>query len=59
MATPTLIVIDVQRALDDPSYGGRSNPDAETMQRTALASLDEEFAEVLQTDEALARALGS
>ena len=29
MATPTLIVIDVQRALDDPRYGERSNPDAE------------------------------
>jgi nicotinamidase-related amidase len=29
MATPTLIVIDVQRALDDPSHGERSNPDAE------------------------------
>jgi hypothetical protein len=29
MATPTLIVIDVQRALDDPSYGERNNPEAE------------------------------
>ncbi len=29
MATPTLIVIDVQRALDDPSHGERSNPSAE------------------------------
>jgi len=29
MGTPTLIVIDVQRALDDPSHGERSNPDAE------------------------------
>jgi nicotinamidase-related amidase len=29
MATPTLIVIDVQRALDDPSHGERSNPGAE------------------------------
>ncbi len=80
--TPTLIVIDVQRALDDPRYGERSNPDAErniaraiegwrdrrapdgelipaeTMQRTAIASLNEEFAEVLGTDEALARAFG-
>jgi nicotinamidase-related amidase len=29
MATPTLIVIDVQHALDDPSHGERSNPEAE------------------------------
>ena len=29
MATPTLIVIDVQHALDDPSHGERSNPHAE------------------------------
>ena len=29
MAAPTLIVIDVQRALDDPSHGERSNPEAE------------------------------
>src|SRR5215207_7503266 len=139
MALPTLIVIDVQRALDDPIYGERSTPEAErniaraietwrergaplihvrhaserlfrarrrdggvqargsaarrragrheareqrfetwvladataaharhgadgelipaeTMHRTALASLDDEFAEVLGTDEALARA---
>ena len=29
MALPTLIVIDVQRALDDPIYGERSTPEAE------------------------------
>jgi nicotinamidase-related amidase len=29
MAAPTLIVIDVQRALDDPGYGERSTPEAE------------------------------
>jgi nicotinamidase-related amidase len=31
---------------------------AQTMHRTALASLHDEFAEVLETDEALARAFG-
>jgi nicotinamidase-related amidase len=29
VAAPTLIVIDVQRALDDPVYGERSTPEAE------------------------------
>jgi nicotinamidase-related amidase len=29
MTPPTLIVIDVQRALDDPGYGERSTPQAE------------------------------
>jgi hypothetical protein len=29
MTPPTLIVIDVQRALDDPGYGDRNNPEAE------------------------------
>ena len=29
MALPTLMVIDVQRALDDPIYGERSTPEAE------------------------------
>jgi nicotinamidase-related amidase len=29
MSSPTLIVIDVQQALDDPGYGQRNNPEAE------------------------------
>ena len=29
MRSPTLIVIDVQQALDDPGYGQRNNPEAE------------------------------
>jgi len=58
---PTLLVIDVQRAFDDPGWAERNNQqaekrvgellaawraagrpgfDAETMHRTALASLD-------------------
>ena len=34
---PTLLVIDVQRALDDPAYGERNNPDFE---RNLAALLD-------------------
>lgn len=46
---------------DATAAHARHGPDgelipAETMHRTALASLDDEFAEVLGTDEALARA---
>ena len=37
-ASTTLIVIDVQKGLDDPHYGKRSNPDAEqNMQRILKA----------------------
>jgi nicotinamidase-related amidase len=51
MTAPTLIVIDVQRAFTDD---GELIP-ADVMHRTALASLHDEFAEVIATDAALAR----
>ncbi|HEX2411127.1 MAG TPA: cysteine hydrolase family protein [Solirubrobacteraceae bacterium] len=38
MADPTLIVIDVQRAFDDPSWGPRNNPAAEARVADALAA---------------------
>ena len=47
MAAPTLIVIDVQRALDDPSHGERSNPDAERNIARALDAWREEGAAVI------------
>jgi nicotinamidase-related amidase len=37
VAAPTLIVIDVQRAFDDPSWGPRNNPEAERRVAEALA----------------------
>lgn len=37
MPAPTLIVIDVQRAFDDPVWGPRNNPDAESRIAQALA----------------------
>jgi nicotinamidase-related amidase len=37
MALPTLIVIDVQRAFEDPAWGARNNPDAERRIAEALA----------------------
>jgi nicotinamidase-related amidase len=47
VATPTLIVIDVQRALDDPSYGERSNPDAERNMARAIEAWREHGAPVI------------
>jgi nicotinamidase-related amidase len=38
MVLPTLIVIDVQHAFDDPSWGTRNNPEAETHVRELLTS---------------------
>ena len=47
MATPTLIVIDVQRALDDPSHGERNNPQAERNIARAIEAWREGGAPVL------------
>ncbi len=54
---PTLVIVDVQKAFDDPAWEG---PDGESfpadlMHRTALASLHDESADVVSTDEAIAR----
>ncbi len=38
MSDPTLIVIDVQHAFDDPSWGPRNNPQAEARVADALAA---------------------
>lgn len=47
MAAPTLIVIDVQRALDDPRYGERSNPEAERNIGRAIEAWRERGAPVI------------
>ena len=47
MATPTLIIIDVQRALDDPSYGERNNPEAERNMARVLEAWREGGASVI------------
>lgn len=38
VAAPTLIVIDMQRAFDDPAWGPRNNPDAERQIARLLAA---------------------
>ena len=47
MSAPTLIVIDVQRAFDDPSWGPRNNPEAEQRVADALAGWRERGAPVV------------
>jgi nicotinamidase-related amidase len=47
MTAPTLIVIDVQRAFEDPAWGERNNPDAEAKIAAALAGWRERGAPVI------------
>ena len=47
MPAPTLLVIDVQRAFDDGSWGSRNNPDAERRIAEALAAWRERGAPVI------------
>jgi nicotinamidase-related amidase len=47
MTAPTLIVIDVQRAFDDPGWGDRNNPDAEARIADAIAGWRERGAPVI------------
>jgi nicotinamidase-related amidase len=44
---PTLIVIDVQHAFDDPAWGERNNPDAEARIAEAIAGWRERDAPVI------------
>ena len=54
MPTPTLIVIDVQRAFDDPSWAPRNNPEAEQRIAEALAGWRERGAPVIHVRHASA-----
>jgi nicotinamidase-related amidase len=47
MPLPTLLVIDVQRAFDDPGWAERNNPDAETRVSELLAAWREAGAPVV------------
>ena len=47
MTPPTLLVIDVQRAFDDPAWGERNNPGAEAKVAEALAGWREHGAPVI------------
>ena len=47
MSAPTLIVVDVQRAVDEPGWGERNNPDAEARVAAALAGWRERGAPVI------------
>jgi len=47
MTPPTLIVIDVQRAFDDPAWGERNNPEAEARIAEAIAGWRERGAPVI------------
>ena len=47
MTPPTLIVIDVQQAFDDPAWGERNNPDAEARIADAIAGWRERDAPVI------------
>ena len=47
MTPPTLIVIDVQRAFDDPSWGERNNPEAERNVARAIEAWRERGAPVI------------
>ena len=47
MTPPTLVVIDVQRAFDDPAWGERNNPGAEAKVAEAIAGWRERGAPVI------------
>jgi nicotinamidase-related amidase len=54
VSTPTLLVIDVQRAFDDPSWAPRNNPGAEQRIAEALAGWRERGAPVIHVRHASA-----
>jgi len=54
MPAPTLLVIDVQRAFDDGSWGARNNPEAEARIAEALAGWREHGAPVIHVRHASA-----